>query len=282
MNKVSPFFAIEAEQMILAELYDNAIELCKTGLEEYPEYITAWTILARAYTKQGKFDDANEVIKQSKSYHSANRMIKFLEKEILDNVSLNNVPEMNIVDDSQKLDSSQSDNTGKEFNKEKGFLANFISSREVLTSSASINTIYGLEVVLHKSFVSGQMERQSFRDIFIPDIVEIRTPTEELIMKTDSSIIEESISPFDNKLADLARKLDEVSVSRIYDTDKETLIKDNSSQKTIITETMANIYIQQGAIEEAIKAFKELSKLYPEKKEYFKSKIKTLSSKTKK
>ena len=53
---------------------------------------------------------------------------------------------------------------------------------------------------------------------------------------------------------------------------------DEYAKPTVITETIANILYQQGAIDEAIEAYQQLSELYPEKREYFINKIEEINS----
>jgi len=46
----------------------------------------------------------------------------------------------------------------------------------------------------------------------------------------------------------------------------------------LVTETLANIYVEQGYLEKAIKAFEKLQLKYPEKKVYFAGRIKELEN----
>lgn len=68
------------------------------------------------------------------------------------------------------------------------------------------------------------------------------------------------------------REFDELRNSELA---KRSLMED----ETIVTETMAKIYVQQGKIEKARRAYELLSLKYPEKSIYFADRIKRLSKK---
>jgi len=290
MSKVSPFFVLEAEQMILAEFYEDAIELCKTGLDEYPEYISAWTILARAFKMNGDLASALQTIKESQKNNPENKVIKSLFVEFSainlhdEKIQISEIDSM--FEDVLQNESIEGNNNDleipkREFKLKTGFLTNYISSTKVHTTSSDTNVVYDIDSILHKTINTKMFERQSFRDIIIPELVEINTPLDESISQIEIPKTDEFKSPFDSKLADLAKKLEEVSNPRHHAVQEEVLNEEKDSKPTIVTETMANIYLQQGAFEEATKAFKELMKLNPDKKDYFLSKLKTLAPKTK-
>jgi len=82
---------------------------------------------------------------------------------------------------------------------------------------------------------------------------------------------------YNNNLQELAKKLEEVSVP--FDDLDEKINQVNTYPKGIITETMANIYISQGAYDEAISSYRNLIAMNPDKKEYYIDKINGLQSK---
>ena len=53
---------------------------------------------------------------------------------------------------------------------------------------------------------------------------------------------------------------------------------DAASEPSMVTETMANIYVQQGAVEQAIKAYTQLARMKPERREEFEQRIRELQS----
>jgi hypothetical protein len=69
--EISPLFAVEAEQMLLAGFPEDAIDLCKEGLEVYPDYPSALAILAKATELAGFRSEAESIVNSAKdSYYS--------------------------------------------------------------------------------------------------------------------------------------------------------------------------------------------------------------------
>lgn len=82
MSNVSVLFAVEAEQMLLAGLTKDAIDLCLEGLNAYPDYPAAFSILAKAYKEIGEKDRAQEVMGKALDKFPTNRLISFVSKII--------------------------------------------------------------------------------------------------------------------------------------------------------------------------------------------------------
>lgn len=74
-------------------------------------------------------------------------------------------------------------------------------------------------------------------------------------------------------LEELAKRLEHAKIPVI---DEEKTIASPSFMPSIVTETMADIYEQQGAYAQAIKAYQVLARNNPDKLEYFESKISQL------
>ncbi|MGA1434441.1 MAG: hypothetical protein ACO34C_02980, partial [Candidatus Kapaibacteriota bacterium] len=72
---------------------------------------------------------------------------------------------------------------------------------------------------------------------------------------------------------ELAKRLEHAKIPVI---DEERTIASPSFMPSIVTETMADIYEQQGAYAQAIKAYQVLARNNPDKLEYFESKISQL------
>ena len=67
-------------------------------------------------------------------------------------------------------------------------------------------------------------------------------------------------------LEELAQRLEKARIPAI---EEERTISKPSFMPSIVTETMANIYIQQGAFSQAIKAYQVLARNQPERLEHF-------------
>ena len=82
MSEVSVLFAVEAEQLLLAGLTKDAIDLCLQGLNVYPDYPAAFSILAKAYKEIGEKDRAEETIGKALNKFPTNRQLAFVSKTI--------------------------------------------------------------------------------------------------------------------------------------------------------------------------------------------------------
>ncbi len=82
MGEISVLFAVEAEQLLLTEMYDEAIDLCYEGLKLYPEYASAYSIISRALVKLNKKDDALNNINNAIKLFPSNKLLKSVKDEI--------------------------------------------------------------------------------------------------------------------------------------------------------------------------------------------------------
>ena len=58
-NPVAASFAVTAEAMLSEHRYAEAVQLCASGVTEYPHYLGGYLMLARAYEALGKMHDAS-------------------------------------------------------------------------------------------------------------------------------------------------------------------------------------------------------------------------------
>ncbi len=90
------------------------------------------------------------------------------------------------------------------------------------------------------------------------------TITSSMVTKTRVDIIENKPKHFNEWLSAYSKNVKPSTISE--------------PKKNIYTETMADLYIKQGNIAQAIKIYEELIELYPEKKIYFTQKITPLKN----
>lgn len=74
-NPDSLIFVPLADAYRKAGLYDDAIEVCKKGLERHPSYTSARVVLGRVYIEKNKFDEAIQELKKVESVDSDNIMV---------------------------------------------------------------------------------------------------------------------------------------------------------------------------------------------------------------
>ena len=115
---------------------------------------------------------------------------------------------------------------------------------------------------------------------FNPDkYVDIQSPAVRNILFSDDDFSEfESREP--DMFNTLASKLENASISAPSDDENSSAeeIPGPASRNGIISETMAEIYVKQGAVDEAIKAFEQLAEAHPDKADKFLNRIEELRS----
>lgn len=81
-------------------------------------------------------------------------------------------------------------------------------------------------------------------------------------------------------LIDLTKEIEGVtlSIKEVKDKIDQSRLKDELSENLIISETLARIYANQNEIQAAVKVYKKLIKKYPEKEDYFNTKINELKT----
>ncbi len=74
-NPDSLIFVPLADAYRKAGLYDDAIEVCKKGLEKHPTYTSARVVLGRVYIEKNKFDEAIQELKKVEAVDADNIMV---------------------------------------------------------------------------------------------------------------------------------------------------------------------------------------------------------------
>lgn len=76
MEEITVFFAVDAEQYLISGFPQEAIDLCRRGLEAYPDYSAAYTVLARAYKAMGEDDKAADILDKAAEKFSDKRLFE--------------------------------------------------------------------------------------------------------------------------------------------------------------------------------------------------------------
>jgi len=236
MNEITPMFAVHAEQLLLDGMPEEAIELCQQGLKVYPEYAAAIAILVKAYIVLGALDKAQQLISESKDFVMASSLKRI--NEYLNN-SLEKFESESFIKSPDKYDSTNSVE---------------LDNLENITASISDNRLFASDI----SIIPG-LDR--FQQSPVPALFTSKEPVNK------------------DKLLKIARKQSDY-LNIISSLNNAEVIKPEISQKeerrkssVVVTETIAGILAQQGAFDEAKAAYLELSAKYPDKINYFKSKI---------
>lgn len=240
MNEISPMFAVQAEQLLLAGMPEEAVELCLEGLEVYPGYAAAFAILVKAYIVLGAYDKAQQLVRDSNDFIMASSLKRI--NEYLKNSSVNF--------------ESESLNRASDFNESANSIEfdKVVKISENILASTSDNRLFASDI----SIIPGL-------DRFQPSPMPALFTSKEPVNK--------------DKLLKIARKQSDY-LNIISSLNNAEVIKPEISQKeerrkssVVVTETIAGILAQQGAFDEAKAAYLELTAKYPDKSNYFQSKI---------
>lgn len=82
-HTITRLFAVEAEKLLAAGQADDAVQLCEIGLAQFPDYPTAYAILARAYKALGDADIAAEAVERGLERFPLNKFLLRIRREIL-------------------------------------------------------------------------------------------------------------------------------------------------------------------------------------------------------
>lgn len=82
-NFLSPLFIRYANMLYMAEDYEECISICRTGLEIYPNYLTAKLILLKAFLKAEYLNEAEILFNEIKNKIPGKEMVSKLENNIL-------------------------------------------------------------------------------------------------------------------------------------------------------------------------------------------------------
>ena len=298
---ITPLFAVDAEELLDQGLIDDAIELCKLGLEAYPGYPAGEAVLARCYKLSGDSDKANEILDNAMIKNPFNRALETLKKydieipkkeikvvEEIEDFELSyddDLFDKNISSELEEVDSFElvDENEVKEYYNADEF--NLSENEEVELEDNNI--LESIEIDENSDFDEDDEELYlDYEDInlisglnspaaFIQSNFETKLDLLSFNYKNFPSVFNENHQielKNNDKYKELASKIENVKIKL---SDKEVSEPEENEYKLeeLVTETMANIFFEQGAYDEAIKAFKALIKKYPEYEEKYNLKI---------
>lgn len=280
MSEVSPLFALHAEELLEKGDAVSAIELCLKGLQEYPDYTSAYSVLARAQKLAGERDKAEQTLREAEQRFPASRAVTFYKK---------NIEYQQIIPEPEN--SAQDQAAGIRDKNSMAFLKMFQDKREYRKgeiNASDVNLIPGLNLSpIRMTYFTAGSEDHIEKLPVPPAFPQIPAGEEEDYERelenqkvVFSGILsgegqqEADLSPAKHNLSDIAQKLNDLSApADKYDDDSGT------EETSFVTETIAGIYESQGAYREAIEAYSELAGKFPAKEEYYKKKISEIKAK---
>jgi tetratricopeptide (TPR) repeat protein len=241
MYEIDPAFLVEAEKLLQEGKSREAAVLCTRGLAKYPEYYTAYAVLIRALDEMGDYEQMQEI------YDSAPNVIKFNVK----NDRLKNTPKEHVT---KKLDVEK---TTTELEEEES--KEIEPKQETVDNESNENMEETKVIELVESDKDGIAEEES---------EEIELEVEE-ISETEIAELDdvEEINPDLEKEIHQAIRNDELNpeiVSHLTKSEKEAQEEVDIKE----TLTLARIYEQQDAFEEALIIYKQLQEITADKSKY--------------
>lgn len=82
MSVISATFAVQAQEFLEQGHPAEAISLCRQGLTEYPDYVTAYLILARAFIAVGDYASAEQALERGAKQSPRSTTTHALRKEV--------------------------------------------------------------------------------------------------------------------------------------------------------------------------------------------------------
>jgi tetratricopeptide (TPR) repeat protein len=284
--EITPLFAVDAEELLDQGKVQEAIGLCLKGLEVYPGYPAGEAVLAKCYKFSGDTEKANEILEEAIQKNPFNKALDTLKKFNLDYSNIeklpprkpkkeanNNLKTINPQVQNVKVDifDSVDDNTKSEeiyseilnkFSSENNNLQlnesdDNSSSEEIVFDYLDLDLIPGLND--NYSTLNVKFNKVEFLNLSMTNFPLVFNETHQI------SILNHKIDEY-SKLAENLK----FAKIKLKEDDFPEIIGEELKFDEIATETMANLFREQGRFNEAIKQYKNLIIKYPEKEIQFK------------
>ena len=254
-------FAYEAEELMNTGKVQEAIELCKSGLKEFPKYTIAYSILANGYYLIQDYNSAYMTIEAALDRFPENKALVSLRNKVSEQLERTNRYLLDGTDiQTFQVDSSIS---------EKEIIINILKEEEV----EKIYNDYKSENIILSNFSNDSIVFQVF-DIDLFNQINNFENLKDIIatFQDEESVIEDDVDYY----SQLASKIGDGKLKAKQELTKPS---DTDEEPYIVSETMAQIYVIQKAYLTAIKVYEKLCEKFPEKQEKYLDKIKELNNK---
>lgn len=270
MPNISPLFALEADKLVAAGRFNEAIDLCKSGIAAYPDYHAAYFVMSSAYKGIGDLDSALVTAKQAYNSFPLNRQLK----ELVDDIEV-------LIENSKEESINQPDaiynDTSESFLKPIFSSEQDYAHRENEIRADNLSLIPGLDfspLRIRKTKVHQRRHIHSsvqYPQFILEEYDNIISNTNDFFL-FDNHNIDFSNDPFQ----DLARRIEQVKMNANTDANNLIIFNDiieNDSDIIPATDTWAEILLRQQQYDQAIQVYNELIDLYPDKKDIYLSLI---------
>lgn len=226
-NFLSPLFIRFANLLYMNELYEECISVCKTGLEIYPNYLTAKLMLLKAFLKAEYINEAENLFKEIK--------FKLTNKDLLAKFE-NNIYSIKTIPGQEKI----------YYTKETKSKIDFKS--------------------FEKQF---HLQENLFSDVSLQSLLDEK-PGNSLLNENDFADFKNLFDSFHFEKGKKNHRIQNPGNIKIPSNNEAT---DILSKIKIVTETLADIYADQGNYKEAFEAYKILIRGGSENKKRIEDKL---------
>ncbi|HOV92093.1 MAG TPA: tetratricopeptide repeat protein [Candidatus Kapabacteria bacterium] len=259
---LTPIILVDAEKSLETGNFDKAIELCKRSIEYFPDYYLGYVILIESYESIGDYEEANKIFQTASIKFANNLFFRQIARRRDKYGSLINSKNQDANKPNQiTIHTEQIENfptIEDDFIDFPGF-SQFKDINLEELSANDIDLIPGFYLYPFKiqNYTPKITDLQLFYDQISKDIPNIE------------SYLDKPIENYkiENNVAIEQLEIDENS-------------QELNSHIIMPTETLAEIYIRQKKIPEAITMYEQLIKMHPDKYEYYSERIAQLKNET--
>jgi len=171
MSNISPLFAVEAEELLNSGRAQEAIDLCKQGIEAFPNYTIAYGILARAHSAIGDSAVAESVLESAAQSFPRSKTIRKI-------VDLSHSGDINQILHEFEAKLEKENQAKKQTKKKKSQSKKFEKSEEVAKESDVINELIAdiaydrIEKKVYQETIYTQAEVSDLKLIFTSDKID--------------------------------------------------------------------------------------------------------------
>lgn len=257
-TRPAPSFAVSASALLSKNLPVDAARLCARGLEYFPDYVVGYLLLADAYRAMAQVGDAQLILDEARRRlpHYADLISKRspVEKDV-------EMETLKAVEPKKHRDVES--------------VLRIIdmappSGDQRIIRSASVRLIPGLEYTTLRFEGMRSRGRREISQLSEPPPFRAFHSMRRMARLTD--LERQTRRPV--SLEELAARLGKARMPRPADVPAPaTPVQPPRSGPTVVTETIARIYMQQGSIDRAIEAFRVLQHAKPEQHSHFEALI---------
>lgn len=258
-----PSFAVAAASLLREQKPVDAARLCAGGLEYFPDYAAGYLLLSQAYSALGQPEDAKLILEEARRRFPRYAVFAVQAEPVIEK------PEVPVKPEPLQRSETLPKPEPKSHNVES--VLRIIESvpradDQPIIRSSSVRLIPGLEyTTLRFEGMRSRGRREIAHLSDPPAFRQFHTmrrttrPTEE-IKETKKAV----------SLEELAKRLGDARMPRQPDfTAPQAPSSQTTGGPTVVTETIARIYMQQGSFDRAIEAFRVLQRAKPEQHTHF-------------